>query len=339
VRLAVYHNNHDIRIEERPVPAIGPGEVLLRVRASGICGSDVMEWYRAPKAPIVLGHEIAAEIAAIGDGVTGWKAGDRVFASHHVPCLHCRYCLAGHATVCDTLRKTNFDPGGFAEYVRLPAINVAHGLFRLPPSASFEEGSFVEPLGCTVRGQRAAGVQEGDTVLVIGSGLTGLLHVLLAKAQGASAVFVTDPIESRRSAAMRFGSTEAFDAATFTPEQLRGANGGRLADRVIVCTGASAAFPSAFRCVDRGGSVLFFAPTDPGKEIPMPLNDLWHDEVTLTSSYGASPRDIEESLFLLGTGRVAVKEMISHRLPLEQAAEGFRLTAEACDSLKVLLLP
>jgi L-iditol 2-dehydrogenase len=340
VLVAVYHNNRDVRIEERPVPQIGPGELLLRVRASGVCGSDVMEWYRVPRAPLVLGHEVAGEVAAIGESAPvppGTAVETRAFVSHHVPCLQCRYCRAGHETACDTLRRTNFDPGGFSEYIRVPAVNVRLGFYPLPEGVSFERGAFVEPLGCTVRGQRAAGVAAGDAVLVLGSGLTGLLHIKLARARGAE-VYATDPVPFRRNAAVASGAVEAFDARDDVPGKIRAALG-RPADRVIVCTGAAPALAQALRCVDRGGSILFFAPTDPGREVPIPLNDLWHDEVTLTNSYGAAPKDIAESIELLRSGALSVEDLISHRLPLKEAAEAFRLTADAKESLKVILYP
>jgi len=198
MRVAMYYNNKDIRIEEMPIPRIGPGELLLRIEASGICGSDVMEWYRIKRAPLVLGHEIAGEVVEVGEGVDRYNKGDRVVASHHVPCNTCRYCLSGHHTVCDTLRRTNFDPGGFAEYVRLPAINADRGVYLIPDEVSFEEATFTEPLACVLRGQRIAGLQPGDTVLVIGSGIAGLLHIQLARATGAGRVVATDVSEARR---------------------------------------------------------------------------------------------------------------------------------------------
>ena len=171
MRVAMWYNNRDVRIEEMPIPQIGFGELLVRVEACGICGSDVMEWYRLDRAPLVLGHEIAGEIVKVGDGVERYKEGERVSAAHHVPCNTCRYCLSGHHTVCDTLRRTNFDPGGFAEYIRLPAINVDRGVFLLPDEVSDEEATFIEPLACVLRGQRLAHMSPGDSVLVIGSGI------------------------------------------------------------------------------------------------------------------------------------------------------------------------
>src|SRR5574341_2669940 len=217
MKVAMYYNNRDVRVEEMAVPSIGPGELLVRVRASGICGTDVMEWYRIQKAPLVLGHEIAGEVAAVGEGLQGYRVGDRVFVSHHVPCGSCRYCLSGHHSVCDTLRRTHFDPGGFAEYLRVPGINVRLGTFLLPEAMSFEEGSFIEPLACVVRGQRFAGLHTGQSVLVIGSGISGVLHVQLARAQGSALVVATDVNEFRLEAAKQLGAHETLHASENIP--------------------------------------------------------------------------------------------------------------------------
>ncbi|HKZ63115.1 MAG TPA: zinc-dependent dehydrogenase [Thermoplasmata archaeon] len=339
MRVAVYYNNRDVRVEERPVPRIGPQELLVKVRASGICGSDVLEWYRVPKAPVVLGHEIAAEIAEVGGEVRGWNAGDRVFVSHHVPCGECTYCRSGHETVCETLRRTNFDPGGFAEYVRVPEANVRHGVFRIPAGLSWEEATLIEPLGCAVRGQRTARIEAGNTVLVLGSGIAGLLHIRLAAAKGAANVFATDVQEFRIQSAKRVGAKTAWHAREDIPAKLRAENAGRLADLVLVSTGATTAIAQAFRCVEPGGTVLFFAPTEPKATIDVPFNDLWRNEVTITSTYGAAPRDIRRSIELLGNGSVAVRDLVTHRLPLEDAQKGFALVADGRESIKVVLLP
>src|SRR5436189_1577225 len=238
MRAAMYHANDDVRIVDLPKPRIGPGEILVKVHASGICGSDVLEWYRKPKAPLVLGHEIAAEVVEVGAGVDRVRVGDRVFVSHHVPCGKCRYCLAGHETVCDTLRTTNFDPGGFAEFVRVPSINVKHGVFSLPKSVSDDEAVFIEPLACVVRGQRLAEFRPGHTVLVIGSGVAGLLHVKLAKVSGASRVIATDLVEYRKAAATKAGADMVIDGHDEVPAKVRKENGRLLANYVVSCTGA-----------------------------------------------------------------------------------------------------
>ena len=340
MRVAMYYNNRDVRLEEMPVPAIGAGELLVRVEASGLCGSDVMEWYRIQKAPLVLGHEVAGTVAQVGEGVKSYKEGDRMVVTHHVPCNACRYCLSGHHTVCDTLRQTSFDPGGFSEYLRVPAINVDRGVFPVPPEVSFPEASFAEPLACVFRGQKRANLQPGQSVLVLGSGLAGMLHINLARALGAGRIVATDMVEYRLEAARRFGADVAFSGKEDVPGRLRQANDGRLADLVIVCTGAPPALAQALQSVDRGGTVLFFAPTEPGVSIPVSVNDVFfRNDVTLTTTYAGSPSDLATALELIRTGRVRVGDMITHRLGLAEARLGFKLTAEAESSLKVIIQP
>jgi L-iditol 2-dehydrogenase len=339
MRVAMYYNNRDVRLEELPTPKIGPGEILVKVLASGICGSDVMEWYRIKKAPLVLGHEIAGEIVEVGDGVNQYRIGDRVFVSHHIPCNTCRYCLKGYHTVCDTLHTTNFDPGGFAEYIRAPRLNVDRGVFVLPDELSFEEGTFIEPLGCVVRGQRIAHLQPGQSVLILGSGISGILHLLLARALGAGRVITTDVNEYHLKAAKEFGADAVIDAREDVPACLRKLNHGRLADLVIICTGALSAFTQALQSVDRAGTVLFFAPTDPGVNLPVPVNEFWRNGITLLPSYGASPLDCTQAIELIRAGRVPVRQMITHRLSLAETALGFKLVAEASESIKVIIEP
>ncbi len=339
MRVAVYYNNKDVRLEERPKPKVGPGELLMRTIACGICGSDVMEWYRVPKAPLVLGHEATGEVVAVGDGVGGYAPGDRIFVSHHVPCMTCRYCLAGHHSVCETLRRTNYDPGGFSEYIRVPAVNVERGTYRLPPELSYEDGVFIEPLACVVRGQRMARLQPGQSVLVVGSGIAGLLHVQLACALGAGRVVATDLSDYRLAAAKRLGAEGVLHAREDVPHRLRELNDGRLADLVITSTGAPQALAQALRSVEPGGTILFFAPTEPGAEIPLPFNDLWRNEVTMTSTYAGGPVDILEAIELLRAGRIRTREMITHRLPLAETGKGFQLVARAQDSIKVVVEP
>ena len=339
MRVAMYYNNRDVRLEEMPTPPIGPGEILIRVQASGVCGSDVMEWYRIPKAPLVLGHEITGEVVAVGEGVRKFKEGDRVFATHHVPCNTCYHCLRGNHSACDTLRRTHFDPGGFAEYIRVPAINVDRGVFLLPDEVSFEEGSFIEPLGCAIRGQRLARFQTGNSVLIIGSGITGLLHLQLACAQGAGRVIATDINEYRLKAALRFGAGAVIHANEDVPTRLREVNDGRLAGLVIICTGSPVAIEQAFKLVERGGTILFFAPTDPDVKISLPFNDLWWGGVTMTNSYAAAPADLALAIELIRARRVNVRDMITHRLPLAETGRGFQLVAGAKDSIKVIIEP
>jgi len=340
MKVARYYGSNDIRVEEMPVPDIGPAELLIRMKASGICGSDVMHWYRAGRGPVVLGHEIAGEVVAAGEAVKTFKAGDRVSAAHHVPCNTCHYCLNGHHTVCETLRRTNFYPGGFSEYIRLPEINVDRGVFLLPDELSFEEATFIEPLACVYRGQRIAGTRTGLSVLVIGSGISGLLHIQLARSLGASLVVASDISSYRLHAAKRLGADEAVNASEDLPALFRRINKGRAADIVILTAGSEKAIEQAFRSTDKGGTVLFFAPTQKGVTVPLPVNDLfWRNEITLTSSYAANYAEQMTAMELIRQKKVNVLDMITHRLPLSETGDGFKLVESAQESLKVIIVP
>jgi L-iditol 2-dehydrogenase len=323
--VAKYYNNKDIRLEELPIPKIGPGEILVKVQASGICGTDVMEWYRIKKAPRILGHEIAGEI--VESQSDKYSTGERVFVSHHVPCFNCKYCRAGHHTACDTLHAGNYDPGGYSEFVRVPKINVDYGVYVLPDQVSYLEGTMIEPLACGVRGLRLIDIRAHHTVLILGCGISGILNIQLAKLTGAR-VIATDLNDYRLQKAMEFGADEARPA----DQDLN-----LKAERVIVCTGAYAAVEQAFRCIDKKGIILFFA--IPNRDIAVPIPDFWRNELTVTSSYGAAPADLEEALKLIADKTINVRDTITHTLPLEQIQEGFRIVAEAQESLKVVLEP
>jgi L-iditol 2-dehydrogenase len=339
MNVAMYYNNNDVRIEQMPVPTIGVNEVLVKVKASGICGSDVMEWYRIKKAPKVLGHEITGDIVEMGKNVRKYRVGDRVFVSHHVPCNTCGFCRNNQQTLCHTLHSTNFFPGGFAEYLRVPEINVDRGVFVLPREMSYLEGVFIEPLACVVRGFKTAGMKQGQTVLVIGSGISGLLQIKLAKAWNAGRILATDVEQYRLNAAKKFGADAVIHAKDDVPEQVKKHNGGRLADLVVLCTGALPAVKQALQSIESGGTILFFAPTEPGIDIPFPLFELWNKQVKLVSTYAGSPEDINTAIDLIKSKKVSVTDMISHTLPLSEAAKGFQLVAKAKDSMKVILEP
>ncbi len=339
MKVAVYYRNDDVRIKEVPIPQIGPEEILMKVKASGICGSDVMEWYRLKKAPIVLGHEVTGEIVKTGKKVKKYKVGDRIFASHHVPCDSCRYCLSGHHTACPTLHSTNFDPGGFAEYVRLPSLNVKKGILKLPESVSYEEGTFIEPLACVIRAQRLANVSRNDTVLILGSGVSGLLHLKLAVYKKAKKIIMTDLNEFRLRVAKKIGADEVFLATDYHPEKLKEINDEYLADKILISTGALSAFDQAFASVENGGVIVFFATPPPEIKVPIPLAELWKREITLLTSYGASPEDLRTSLKLIADRKIEVGDLITHQLSLDEASFGFKLVAEGKESLKVIIKP
>jgi len=337
MRVAIYYNNKDVRLQELDIPKINEDELLVKVIASGICGTDVMEWYRIKRAPLVLGHEITGVVDKIGKNVRNFKVNDRVFVSHHVPCMKCHYCLNEHHTACETLHKTNFDPGGFAEYIRIPKINAELGTFKIPDNVSFEEGTFVEPLGTVVRAQRLANLKRNQTMLVIGSGISGLMHIKLAKSKNIKKIVVVDINEYRLNAAKRFGADFTINANDDIVSKLKEVNENRLADLVIVCTGALPAAKQALECVDKGGAILFFAVPRPDERLEIPINDFWRNEIKIMTSYGAAPNDLKESLELIKNKRINLADMITHRLKFDEIQKGFQLVAEAKESLKVIV--
>jgi len=325
MKVAVYYSNSDIRIEDRPIPKINSGEILVKVRASGICGTDVMEWYRIKKAPRILGHEISGDI--VESKSEKFKVGTRVFVSHHVPCNKCKYCREGNHTACETLHKGNYDPGGYSEFVRVPKINVDLGTYTLPKNVSYEEATLLEPLACVIRGQRLINLQSHHTVLILGCGVSGLMNIQLAKLKK-SKVIATDIYEYRLKKGREFGADKVINANKGLEVK---------AERIIVCTGAQKAAEQSFKCIDRKGIILFFA--IPQEEIKVPSADFWRNEITVTSSYGAAPVDLEEAIRLIKNKTIDANPLITHRLPLIHIQEGFKVVAQARESLKVVLMP
>jgi L-iditol 2-dehydrogenase len=280
---------------------------------------------------------MAGEIVEVGQGVRLFDIGDRVFASHHVSCNTCHFCLHGHHTACETLHTTNYDPGGFAEFVRVPPLQVDRGTFALPADMSYDVGTFIEPVGCVVRGLRGLAMPPGSSVLVLGSGISGLLVIALARAFAAGRVFATDINPKRLEIAGEFGAFAAIPAEEDVPAAVREANRGALADFVIVCTGAAEAAEQALASVERGGTVLFFAV--PRADISVPISDFWRNDIALRTTYGAAPQDLAEALALLEAGHVPAERMITHRLGLADTQQGFQMVAQGEDSLKVIVHP
>ncbi|MHA2180768.1 MAG: zinc-binding dehydrogenase [Promethearchaeota archaeon] len=346
MRVARYYNNNDVREDEVAKPSIGSGEILVKVKKSGICGSDILEYYRFAKMQklsvdsLILGHEIAGDIVEMNETSEHLKIGDRVFVSHHVPCFECNYCKQGHHTACNLLHNTNFDPGGFAEFVRIPKINIEKkGVYVLDPSVSYEEAVFIEPLGCVCRAQRLANVKKGLTVLILGCGTSGLLHIQLAKLRGAKKVIATDINEYRMQKAKEFGADEVFNANSDLPKEIKEINENRLADIVIVSTGATSAAKQALECADSGSTIIFFAVPKPGINLEVPINNYWRKEITIMTSYGAAPEDLDEAYNWILSKSINVVGLITHRFPLSKAQEAFKVVYEAGNSLKVILEP
>lgn len=346
MRVVRYYSNDDIRTDEMPKPIIGKGEFLVKVKKSGICGSDILEYYRKAKMKklgvdsLILGHEIAGDIVEKSEIIKELTIGDRVFVSHHVPCFECHYCTQGHHTACNLLHNTNFDPGGFAEYVRVPKINIEKkGVYVLDKNVSYEEAVFIEPLGCVCRAQRLANVNKGLTVLVLGCGASGLLHIKLAKLRGAKMVIATDINEFRLQKAKIFGANETFKANVDLPNAIKKVNKDILADIIIVCTGAVSAANQALECAAPGGKIIYFAVPEPWVQLNVPINQYWRNEITIMTSYGAAPEDLDEAYNWILSKRINVTDLITHRFPFSKAQEAFQVVCEAGESIKVILEP
>lgn len=336
MKVAMWYNNRDIRLEEAPVPKPCPGEMVVKIHACGICGSDIVEWYRLPRAPLVQGHEIGAEVVDVGSSATSYKRGDRVFIAPKVPCMTCDSCQNGHYPVCTVVGDRL--PGGFAQYVLVPEALVEKGTYRLSDGVSYDLSTFIEPLACVVRAQNLSGVERARTLLVLGCGMSGLLHIKLARARGDINIAATDISPFRLDAARRFGADHVWNAGDVIAERLTAETGGK-ADVVMICTSALSAVEQAWSCVNKGGAVVFFAVPDPGKTVCLPAHEFWQQEIRILTSYYCGPPDLKEALSLIDRRDVELEDMITHRLPIKEIVEGFRLVTEGKESIKVIIHP
>ncbi len=312
----------DVRIEEAPEPEPGPGEVVCDVIACGVCGSDVTDWYIAPRLPAVLGHEVVGTVRALGDGVTAPAVGARVAIHHHTPCGECRRCRRGHETLCDQFRATRLDPGGFAERVRISAELVTE-LLELPYGLDPVTATFIEPLACVLRAQDRAGLRAGDSLLVVGAGVNGLLQIAAAHARGVEVVWVREPRDERLELAEDWGAER---------------HGNELVDVAIACTPKPEAIEAAAAAVAPGGTLCFYAPPAPDAPPRLDATALYLREITVTASYSAGPGDMRAALELIASGRIDPPTLVSHRLPLEETGRALELQRRA-GGLKVVVEP
>jgi len=335
-----YHSNDDVHIVDLPIPEIGPGELLVQLQACGLCASDVMEWYMKPRAPIYPGHEPVGIVAAVSEGVQQFSIGQRVFIHHHVPCMVCHFCQRGSFSQCLTFRATRLYPGGLAEYIRVPALNVRLDVLPLPDDLSFEAATLIEPLACCVRGIDRAAIQAGDSVLVLGAGSNGLMLAQLAQQRGAVRVIIVDPIAYRRQRALDAGIDHALDPASEQEnllQQIYTVNDGRKPDIVLVTPSSISAMQQGLELVGPGGTVLFFAPPPPAATLPITPNTLFFQEISLHTSYSAGPYETRLALDLLRARRIHPETVITHQFPLKDASQAFQLVANPGDALKVVI--
>ena len=327
-----------VGVVEMPEPAIGPGEALLRTRVSGICGSDLLDWYVKGKAGSVLGHEVAGEIVRVGEGVTDFEPGDRVVPHHHAPCFACRECEAGQYVHCAEWRSSRLDPGGMAELVRIPAGNLEHDTRKIPENVSDEEASFTEPLATVVKAFRRGRFAAGRSFFCVGLGTTGQLALRLARATGAARVAGADRVASRLALARESGADEIVDVDR---EPLaagaRRHSEGRGFDFVFVCPGKPEVIREAVEAAAPGGTVLVFTMAAPGQTWVADLNELYFREAAVIPSYSCGPDDTREALAAIASRRVAVADLVSHRFGIDAAEQAFARARRAEGSMKVVI--
>jgi L-iditol 2-dehydrogenase len=337
-KAARYYSSKDIRLEETALPALKPGELKVSVKACGICGSDLTDWYMDPRAPMFFGHEPTGIVVETGEGVRDFKAGDRVFVHHHVPCFVCHYCKRGYYTLCKTFKETSIYPGGFSEYIVVPALNAERDTLKLPEALSFEEATMIEPIGCCLRGFGRANMRIGDTVVVFGAGFMGLVHVQLARLFGAGKIITVDSVDFRLKKALELGSDHVINFKNGSvKENVQKLNEGMGADIVVVSVGYHEALREGIEIAEKGATVYLYAPFRPGTLFPFDLNKFFFSEIFFVTTYSASPYDTREALALIESGRIDVSKLVTHRFPLERVGEAMQLAKKAGDSLKIVV--
>ncbi|MCD6575169.1 alcohol dehydrogenase catalytic domain-containing protein [Candidatus Aerophobetes bacterium] len=339
MKVAEYHSNEDVRIVDMPVPEVGEGEILVKTKVCGICGSDVLEWYRRMRKSPFFGHEVSGIIEKVGKGVKELGRGDRVFIHHHVPCFTCHYCRRGSYTMCPTYHRTNLDPSGFAEYIRVPRTNVENGgVIKLPDNISFEEASLIEPMGCCMRGLKRTNLQMGDTVLVVGTGFAGLVHIQIAKMMGAGLIIASDFFDFKLQEAKKMGADVVVNPGKEkVKEKLYEVNEGRGADVVVVTPPSTRVIKEAIEFLDRGGTLYLFGPTSPDDYLSILPYTFFFSELSLITSYSASPIETNAVCRLMQEGKITTQGLITHRFKLDQIGEAVRVAARADESLKVIV--
>jgi L-iditol 2-dehydrogenase len=345
MRAGVYREKGLVRVEEVPVPEVKEGEVLIKVAACGVCGTDTKKiFHRYVEPPQILGHELAGTVVAVGRGVTKWKIGDRVMSFHHIPCGKCFYCERRLFSQCKQYKTTGltagFTPngGGFAEYVKAMPWVAERGIVALPGNVTFEEATFIEPINTILKAVQKARVASGETVLVIGCGPIGLQLLMVANLEGAH-LYTSDPTAVRRAKSLTLGAIESFDPSDGKLVQQMGARTDRRgADAVLVAVAHPAVVVEALAAARPGGRVLLFAANDPVTKIEFPAAAVGIDEKEILGSYSAAVDIQEAAANLVLQKKLPVMDIVTHRFPLDRIQEALELAAKpTAESLKILI--
>ncbi len=342
MKVAKLYKFCDIRIEEIPVPELKEDEALVRVKACGICSGDVMPWYIEKKAPLVLGHEISGEIVKIGEKAkkqTSLKEGDRVVVHHHAPCMECFHCKRGDYVQCKTWKSSKIIPGGMAEYIVLPYENLKNDTLKIPDSVSYEQAALTEPTACVVKSLKRAGVKKGDTLLVIGLGVMGQIHIMLGREFGANKIIGVDMIPFRLERALLAGADYVIDVSKEDIYQkLKELTEGLMAQAVIVGPGKVDLILQSLKLVSPGGTLVIFTPTPPEEKLTLSVNEIYFNDITITTSYSCGPDDMKQALSFIEKAVVKSDLLVTHTFSIDKVKEAYELTARAKNSLKCMVI-
>ena len=328
MKASVCYKQNDLRTEDLPIPEISDNEVLIKMLACGLCGTDIQKIRGdSVNKPTVLGHEVVGEIVKKGKNVSKFEIGDRVITAIHVPCFTCHYCNKGHYTICEQFRTNNIDPGGFAEFIRIPKLHLNHLTHKVSNNVTDEEATLIEPIACCLHGLKQADIRPNDSVLIMGAGTIGILHAQLAKIKGANKVIVSDMSEFKLQKALKVGCDYAINIKEKNiKDEVNKITDGQGVDVIVIAAGVSSLVADAVNMVRRAGKIIVFSGFDKNKLVTLDVSRFFKDEISIIGTYSVTPYEFPEALDLLEKRKLNTKEMITHVYPLNKLSEAIDIS-------------
>ena len=328
MKASVCYKQNDLKTEDLPIPEISDNEVLIKMLACGLCGTDIQKIRGdSVNKPTVLGHEVVGEIVKKGKNVSKFEIGDRVITAIHVPCFTCHYCNKGHYTICEQFRTNNIDPGGFAEFIRIPELHLNHLTHKVSNNVTDEEATLIEPIACCLHGLKQADIRPNDSVLIMGAGTIGILHAQLAKIKGANKVIVSDMSEFKLQKALKVGCDYAINIKEKNIiDEVNKITDGQGVDVIVIAAGVSSLVADAVNMVRRAGKIIVFSGFDKNKLVTLDVSRFFKDEISIIGTYSVTPYEFPEALDLLEKRKLNTKEMITHVYPLNKLSEAIDIS-------------
>lgn len=328
MKASVCYKQNDLKTEDLPIPEISDNEVLIKMLACGLCGTDIQKIRGdSVNKPTVLGHEVVGEIVKKGKNVSKFEIGDRVITAIHVPCFTCHYCNKGHYTICEQFRTNNIDPGGFAEFIRIPKLHLNHLTHKVSNNVTDEEATLIEPIACCLHGLKQADIRPNDSVLIMGAGTIGILHAQLAKIKGANKVIVSDMSEFKLQKALKVGCDYAINIKEKNIiDEVNKITDGQGVDVIVIAAGVSSLVADAVNMVRRAGKIIVFSGFDKNKLVTLDVSRFFKDEISIIGTYSVTPYEFPEALDLLEKRKLNTKEMITHVYPLNKLSEAIDIS-------------